>query len=281
MNQEFRETYPNGSFIGFQVSEWLTSRQSPYQMIDFLRTQSHGVLLALDGLVQLTEADEYVYHEMMAHIPLLVHTDPKQVLIIGGGDGGTAREVCRHASVQHVDMCEIDGMVVELCKQFLPSTAIGMKDTRVKVTIDDGIEFVKQSKDQFYDVIIVDSSDPVGPGVGLFNGAFYQDVYRILKPNGIVVAQGESPLYQLTAVKNLRQAMKAVFPITATYLASIPTYPSGLWSFAFASKSFQPNQFNKSRSEEISKHCKYYNSEVHFASFALPNHIRNEIGENS
>lgn len=277
MHQEFRETYENSAFLGFVVEEWLTTEQSPYQKIECFRSRSHGVVLALDGLVQLTQEDEFIYHEMLVHIPMLVHPDPKQILIIGGGDGGSAREVIKHTSVNKVDMCEIDERVVEVCKKYLPTTAIGMSDPKVKVIIGDGIEFVKKTKEDSYDVIIIDSSDPIGPGVGLFNTAFYQDVYRILTPNGLVVAQGESPVYQMTAVKNLRDAMKAVFPITATYLASIPTYPSGLWSFAYAAKKLEPKNFDRNRAKMIASQCGYYNEEIHLASFALPNFIQKNL----
>ncbi|MDK9701005.1 MAG: polyamine aminopropyltransferase [bacterium] len=275
--QEFRETYEGGCFLGFAVEERFVDQQSKFQRIELMRTKSHGVMLALDGLVQLTERDEYVYHEMISHVPLLVHPSPKKVLIIGGGDGGTAREVARHPEVEHVDMCEIDGSVVELCTVYFPTTAIGMKDPKVHVTVGDGIDWVRQTPNETYDVVIIDSSDPVGPGVGLFNSAFYSQVKRILRPGGVVVAQGESPLYQAEAVKALRNAMREVFPITATYLASIPTYPSGLWSFAYASETVNPLAVNLERAHEITKGCKYYNTAIHAAAFALPTHLHWEL----
>ncbi len=274
---EYRETYEDGCFLGFAVEEKLASEQSQYQKIELFRSTSHGVVLALDGLIQLTERDEYVYHEMITHVPLLVHPDAQKVLIIGGGDGGTARETAKHEEVQHIDMCEIDGRVVELCKKHFPSTAVGMANPKVHVTVGDGIEWVKKSANNTYDVVIIDSSDPVGPGVGLFNSAFYGEVLRILKPSGVVVAQGESPLYQVNAVRNLRKAMREVFPITATYLASIPTYPSGLWSFAFASKGIEPSEIDHVRAKAITQTCKYYNEAVHRAAFALPTHLIEEL----
>ncbi len=277
MTSEFRETYEGGCFFGFSVTEMLATQQSSFQKIDLFRSTSHGVVLALDGLIQLTERDEYVYHEMISHVPLLVHPDPERVLIIGGGDGGTAREVSRHSLVKHIDMCEIDGMVVDLCKIHFPSTAVGMDHPKVNVTIGDGIEWVKQSADHSYDVVIIDSSDPVGPGIGLFNAAFYNQVKRILRQNGVVVAQGESPLYQAPAVRNLRRAMREVFPITATYLASIPTYPSGLWSFAYASLGIEPFEIDHHRAKAITSESKYYNEGIHHAAFALPTHLYKEL----
>ena len=277
MTSEYRETYEGGCFLGFAVEEFLATDQSKFQKIELFRSTSHGVVLALDGLIQLTERDEYVYHEMISHVPLLVHPDPQHVLIIGGGDGGTAREAARHDCVSRVDMCEIDGTVVELCKKHFPTTSIGMAQPKVHVTIGDGIEWVKNVKDGSYDVVIIDSSDPVGPGVGLFNAAFYGQVKRILKANGVVVAQGESPLYQAAAVRNLRQAMREVFPVTATYLASIPTYPSGLWSFAYASNGIEPFEIDHVRAKEIAMHSKYYNEGIHRAAFALPTHLQKEL----
>ncbi|MCX7834833.1 MAG: polyamine aminopropyltransferase [bacterium] len=280
MKQEYREVYENMSFFGFTVEEWFVNTQSSFQKIECFRSKSHGVVLALDGLIQLTEQDEFIYHEMLVHIPMLVHPNPKNVLIIGGGDGGSAREVCLHTCVERVDMCEIDGQVIETCKQYLKCTATGMNHPKVNVMVGDGIEFVKQAKDNSYDVVIVDSSDPVGPGVGLFNSIFYRDVFRILTTNGIVVAQGESPFYQIAAVRNLRKAMQEVFPITATYLANIPTYPSGLWSFAYAAKTLSPKQFSQQRASLIASQCKYYNEEIHLASFVLPNLVKKSIGMN-
>jgi spermidine synthase len=279
MITEYRETYEKGCFLGFAVEEMLATETSQFQKIDLFRSSSHGVVMALDGLIQLTERDEYVYHEMISHVPLLVHPDPQHVLIIGGGDGGTAREVSKHPEVKHVDMCEIDGKVVELCKKHFPSTAIGMENQKVQVTVGDGIEWVKKAPNNSYDVVIIDSSDPVGPGVGLFNATFYREVLRILKPSGVVVAQGESPLYQVSAVRNLRKAMREVFPITSTYLASIPTYPSGLWSFAFASKGIEPFEVDHVRAKQITQTCKYYNEAIHRASFALPTHLIEELSE--
>ena len=191
-------------FLGlrFKVENVLFSGKSDFQTVDVVETKGHGKMLLNDGLIMVTERDEFAYHDMISHLPLFVHPNPKNVLVIGGGDGGTAREVIRHKSVEKCTMVEIDAMVVEACKEHIPQTASALDNPKINLIIGDGVQFVKETKEKF-DVIIVDSTDPIGPAQPFFGEAFYQDVFNCLTDDGIVVSQGESSWYAMDIQQSL------------------------------------------------------------------------------
>ncbi len=280
MGVTFTEFYPevDGAFT-IQVSKVLYNEQSPYQKIDIVESPQFGRVLLLDDMVMLTERDEFIYHEMIAHVPLFVHPNPRQVLVIGGGDGGTVRELLRHETVQHVDLVDIDEMVTKACLKFIPSVAGKLLSERVNCVFRDGVKFVKETGKR-YDIIIVDSTDPDTVGEGLFTREFYQDCYRILNDDGILVNQSESPAWQQHAMKSIIRKLKSVFDQLYFYQAHIPTYPSGHWAFGFATKKYHPvTDFLRERYQQLNLTCKYYNSEIHEAAFALPTFFREMIDE--
>ena len=265
--------------LGFRVKKTLFSGQSEFQSVDVVETVGHGRMLFNDGLVMLSEKDEFIYHDMICHVPLFVHPDPKQVLVIGGGDGGTAREVLRHKAVEHCTMVEIDEMVVNACKEFIPQTAACLNDERLTLVIDDAVKFVAET-DQKFDVILVDSTDPIGPAAPLFGGEFYENLKNCLNSSGVVVSQGESPFYQVPMQKTLMSVLNQAFPVVSIYTFSNLTYPGGLWSFTFASKGLHPlKDFDSARIEKSGLSFQYYNEATHRAAFGLPQFMLNNIGE--
>jgi spermidine synthase len=222
----------------------------------------------------LTEAHEFIYHEMLVHVPLFSHPDPRRVLIVGGGDGGTAREVLKHESVKRVDMVEIDEEVVKVSKRYLPDLACELDNPRLKLTFQDAVEFIKD-KVELYDIVLVDSTDPIGPGEGLFNRSFYRDVYRSLKANGIISVQSESPFSIAREVPQIFGKLSSVFPAVHLYWCPIPCYPYGTWSFTFGSKDRALPQLRRSSAvERMERALRYYNREIHRACFILPNFMR-------
>jgi spermidine synthase len=262
----------------------LYNQRSAFQKVQVYDTFEYGKMLVLDEKVMTTEKDEFAYHEMVAHVPLLAHAHPKRVLIIGGGDGGTAREVLKHNSVEEVVVVEIDGDVVKVCQEHLPEMAGSFMDERVTLKIEDGIAYIQQVADASFDVIIVDSTDPEGPAEGLFGHTFYQHVYRALGQGGIVVVQGESPLFNRETFKDIRSCHADIFGSenVHTYLVHIPTYPSGMWSFGFASKGVHP--INDAHEADIQaftacNDLKYYNADVHKAAFVLPNFVKELVSQ--
>ncbi len=275
---QYKEFYKNKTGLTIGIEEVLFSKKTPFQKVEILKTDSWGNLMTIDDMVMLSEEDEFVYHEMLAHVGLNAHPNPERVLIIGGGDGGTAREVMKHASVKQVDMVEIDEVVVEASKQFLPEVG-DWNNPKLNLLIEDGIEFLKKVKG-LYDVIIIDGSDPVGPAEGLFNKAFYQSCYNALNENGVLTTQTESPWVESYhgSMNKVFKALSELFEESSMYLSFIPLYPSGMWSMGFASKGL--NHISDDvlvRAEEFSKqhraNLKYYNAEIHKASFALPNFV--------
>ena len=274
----YQERHNDEIALGLHVKGVLHSVQSPFQRVDIIDTTGFGRVMTLDGLMMVTERDEFVYHEMIAHVPLMVHPNPKRVLIIGGGDGGTLREVLRHDCVEEAVLCEIDGEVVEAARKFLPFVAVGLNHPRAKVHIGDGVEFVRNSDAGSFDIVIVDSTDPIGPGVGLFSGDFYKQVNRILRPGGIAMAQCESPWENAIDLKkvygNLKDGFKAVYSMVGT----IPTYPFGFWSWAFASDTAHPfEKINLNRAHAIEKASRYYNTDMHRGAFCLPNFLKQRL----
>ena len=259
--------------LATRIQQTLYSGKSDFQEIAVVESEHFGRMLVLDGVFQTSIADEFVYHEMIAHVPLLTHPKPRRVLVIGGGDGGTVREVVKHQSVEKVVMVEIDGMVVEVAKQYLPeiaSTLIG-KNPKLDLRIDDGIKHVREMEN-YYDVIIVDCSDPIGPGAGLFNYEFYQQAFKALKADGIFVQQTESPFIHTELIKAVWKDISSLFPYTNLYLAAIPLYPSGTHCFTMGSKKYDPTVVDTSNLPALQ--TRYFNQDIYKSCFALPNFIR-------
>jgi len=264
-------------FMGItcKVKKTLAVEQTDYQSLAVIDTDQFGTMLVLDGAVQTTMEDEFIYHEMITHVPLFTHLNPLKVLVIGGGDGGAIREILKHKSVEKAYLVEIDGRVVENSKTYLPEISCALSDPRCEVLIKDGIEFIANNKGKF-DVIMVDSTDPVGPAVGLFSGGFYRLVYEALKEDGLFVAQTESPFFNKELIRQTNKDIRAIFPITRLYLASIPTYPSGLWSFTMGSKIYDPLQIDRSKLCEVPD-TRYFTPEIFEAVFKLPRFVRDLI----
>lgn len=264
---------------------WFTEKQTPelaiscsvkstvfrvktkYQDLAVFDTYQYGRLLALDGVIMTTEADEFFYHEMITHVAMNTHPRPEQVLVIGGGDGGSVRQVLKHPAVKRVVLAEIDEGVINASRRYLPTISAGLADPRVKIEITDGIIYVREHPNE-YDVIIVDSTDPVGPAVGLFAHEFYQSVFRALRTDGIMVAQTESPVVNKEMIKKIWANLKGVFPITRMYLGIVPTYPTGLWSYTLGSKG--PDPLAVPAEKFVPLETKYYTPDLHRAAFILP-----------
>jgi len=262
--------------LSCRIKETLFSGKSDFQSIAVVDSHEFGRMLVLDGVFQTSIFDEYIYHEMIAHVPLFTHPQPKKVLVIGGGDGGAVREIVRHASVETVEMVEIDGMVVDVSKKFLPEISAAMRKPhpKLKLEIGDGIAHMKEAEN-FYDVIIVDCSDPIGPGVGLFSRDFFRDVHRALKPDGLFVQQTESPFYHQPLISRIYRDIADFFPVTKLYLTNIPLYPGGLHSFMLGSKQYDPA--TAPLPKKLPFATRYYNQELHRSCFALPNFVKDLI----
>jgi spermidine synthase len=271
------EKYKDIYAMKYKVEKVLFSGKSDFQSVDVVETKGYGKMLLNDGLVMVTERDEFIYHDMIAHVPLFVHPNPKNVLIIGGGDGGSAREVLRHSNVEKCTMVEIDKMVVDACKEFIPQTSKDLNHPKMNLLIADGLDFVKNTKEKF-DVILVDSTDPIGPAQPLFGKEFYQDIFNCLNVDGLVVSQGESGFYEAPMQNKLLSLLSDLFPLTTLYNFSNLTYPGGLWSFTFASKGPHPlKDFKEDRVEQSGLEFGYYNEDIHKASFSLPNFMKKNL----
>ncbi|MDX1652547.1 MAG: polyamine aminopropyltransferase [Brumimicrobium sp.] len=262
------------------TGEVLHDVQTDYQRVRILESPKYGKLLTLDDMFMTTEKDEFHYHEMIAHPAIFAHKNVKNVLVIGGGDGGTVREVLRHEGIEKVTMVEIDGEVIEACKKHLPSIAASFDHPKLDLIVGDGIDYVKNAKPESYDLIIVDGSDPVGPAEGLFSVSFYNNCYKALKKEGILVAQGESPKFNENAFADVHDTIKGLFGENNAHVALfyVPTYPTGMWSFQFGLKSDKLS-LKDIDTEKIDafvkeKGLKYYNAEIHIAALALPNFVK-------
>lgn len=264
--------------MGFRNARILFSKVSPLQRVEIVETAGHGRMLLLDGIVMLTERDEFIYHEMIAHVPLFVHPRAGKVLIIGGGDGGTAREVLKHRSVERVVLVEIDVAVVEASREFLPKVSGALDDPRLDLVIGDGIGYAAETNERF-DIVIVDSTDPVGPGVGLFGRPFYDHIVRILTPQGILITQAESPFYDSGAQEAMFAGQRPLFARLHMYLYTTLSYPGGLYAFGFASRGLCPlADFDSQRAATSGIVTRYYNTGIHQAAFMLPTFVTETIG---
>ncbi|MGH1336646.1 MAG: polyamine aminopropyltransferase [Aureispira sp.] len=258
----------------------LYSANTPYQRVRVLESYAYGKTLVIDNMVMATEKDEFIYHEMIAHVPTFIHGAPKKILVIGGGDGGTIRELFKHECVEHITMVEIDEKVVEASTLHLPQLSCEFDNPKLDLRIQDGIAFLKECGTEQYDMIVIDGSDPEGPAKGLFSASFYKDVYRALKPNGVLNLQSEGPLFNTNAFLELNRCLKEIFGVdsVACYLAYISTYPTGMWSFTTAVKgaTLNPLQFDLAAAAIFSEQeqLKYYTPEIHYAAYALPPFVK-------
>ena len=261
--------------FSIKIDRQLFTGQSEFQRVDVFDSKEFGRFLTLDGFMMLTEKDEFIYHEMMVHVPMAVRPDIKHVLVIGAGDGGVVRELTGYRGIGHIDLVEIDELVVEVCKKYLPSTACRLDDPRVTIHYEDGLKYIRRFEDA-YDLIIVDSTDPFGPGEGLFTKEFYGNCYKALTQRGVMVNQHESPFYpeDAQAMQRAHKRIVESFPMAKVYQAHIPTYPSGHWLFGFASKKYHPVQdLQAARWNALGLKTRYYNTRLHAGAFALPTYV--------
>ena len=271
----FSEQHTPHVKLSIKVERQLYSAQSEFQRIDVFDSQEFGRFLTLDGYMMLTEKDEFIYHDMITHVPMAVHPNPRKILIIGAGDGGVTRELTRYNHVEHIDLVEIDKMVIDVCKEYLPKTSCALDDPRVHIHYEDGLKYIRSCENK-YDVIIVDSTDPFGPGESLFTKEFYGSCFKALREDGIMVNQHESPFYDedIAAMQRAHKRIKDCFPISRVYQAHIPTYPSGHWLFGFASKKYHPiADLNVETWKKFGLKTRYYNLNLHRGAFYLPTYV--------
>lgn len=279
----FNETLYDALGQSFRIDKVYFENKTEHQHLMIFHNAVLGRVMVLDGVVQTTEKDEFVYHEMMAHVPLFAHGNARQVLIVGGGDGGMLREVLKHESVEQVTMVEIDGAVIDMAKTYLPNHSQGaFDDARADIVIADGMDFVRDTR-QSFDVIISDSTDPIGPGEILFSEGFYAQCKRILKPGGIVVTQNGVAFFQLDEVQTTAKRLSQHFADATFYSAAVPTYYGGIMTFAWGSNepALRTTDIEtlQQRFNASAVHTRYYTPELHKASFALPKYIVDAIAE--
>ena len=277
MNMELWYTENQTENVNFsmKVKNHLYSAESDFQKIDIIDTYEFGRVLVIDNWTMVTEKDEFIYHEMITHVALATNPNIKNVLVIGAGDGGTVRELTRYHNILNIDMVEIDKLVVEACIEHLPFTSCKLNDPRVNLYFEDGIKFVKD-KNNLYDLIIVDSTDPIGPGEGLFTTEFYTNCFNALTEKGILINQCESPYYDNNAydMKRSYGKLNKLFDICKAYQYHMPTYPSGHMIFCIASKELEPvSDLNSESWNSLGLTTKYYNTDIHKGAFALPNYV--------
>ena len=275
----FTEEHTPTVRFSIKVNEHIFTRKSEFQQIDVFDSEEFGRFFALDGMIMLTEKDEFIYHEMITHVAMATNPAVRRVLIVGGGDGGTARELTRYKTIEHIDMVEIDEMVVEVCREYLNFTSCGMDDERVDIHFQDGLKFIRSKKNE-YDLIIVDSTDPFGPGEGLFTREFYGNCFKALNKDGILVNQHESPYYDYYshAMQRAHTHVAELFPVCRVYQVHIPVYPSGHWLFGFASKKFDPLRDLKAKAwNALGLKTNYYNTDIHAGAFAIPNYVKHKL----
>ena len=264
-----------------RVNRHLYSKKSEYQQIDIFDTPEFGRVLALDGNVMLTERDEFIYDEMITHVPMSVHKNAKDILVIGAGDGGVVKELTRYDRVERIDLVEMDGEVIEACRAYLPENACRLDDSRVHIYFDNALRFIRRCSNE-YDLIIVDSNDPFGPSEGYFTREFYGICYNALREDGIMVNQQGSPFYKHDAEAMQRSHKRIVntFPISRVYQAHIPTYAAGYWLFGFASKKYHPvDDFEARQWQALRLSTNYYTTKLHIGSFYLPAYLEKMLEE--
>ncbi len=269
MDHWFHETFGDIQ-SGWRVKEVLYHQRSQFQDVVVLDTVQFGRMLVLDGAVMTTEVDECAYHEMLVHPPLLTHPNPKRVCVVGGGDGGTVREVLKHRTVQRVVLAEIDEDVITVCKEFMPTLAGALSDPRVEIRIGDGAKYLDAHKAEF-DAVLSDSTDPIGPGAVLFENSYFKAARDALLPGGLFVTQCKSLWVDADTARDAEARLKRYFKKVLPYISTIPTYPSGSWSFLFASDGDDPRQkYDAVRQAEIVKTTRYYTPAHQAGGFAVP-----------
>lgn len=277
----FSENHTPDVKLSLRVDRQLYSKKSIYQKIDVLETPEFGKVLVLDGNIMLTERDEFIYDEMITHVPMAVHPNIKKVLVIGIGDGGVVRELTRYEQIKRIDLVEMDEMVAEACRQYLPDNACRLDDARVHISYGNALKFIRRCEDK-YDLIIVDSNDPFGPSEGLFTREFYGNCYKALKEDGIMVNQQGSPFYaeDATAMQRSHKHIASTFPICRVYQAHIPTYAAGYWLFGFASKKYHPiDDLDTERWNSQHLRTRYYTTRLHVGAFYLPAFLEEMLEE--
>jgi len=255
--------------LGLRIEDVLFNKQSKYQHILVVYTKQYGRVLVLDGAIQLTEKDEFCYHEMMAHLVLCAHPEPKKVLVIGGGDGGVVREVLKHDTVESVTLVDIDEEVIRASKTFFPTVSCALEDERVNIMPMDALVFVKEHRDEF-DIAIIDSTDPVDFASGLFEQSFFKDVHSALTESGMMIAQTESPFAEPELLYDAVMGLRNTFEKAFLAWGAVPTYPTGLWTYAVGSKKFDPRIQRRS----APKGLKYYSDAMHSLAFELPPFVK-------
>lgn len=277
----YSEYYTPSARFSIKVKHQLHFEKSDFQTIAVFDSEDFGRFLTLDGVMMLTERDEFIYHEMITHPAMAVNPHIRRVLVIGAGDGGVLRELSKYPLIEAIDVVEIDARVVAVCREYLPGTACGLDDPRVQLHIQDGLRFVRH-KGNAYDLIIVDSTDPFGPGEVLFTREFYGNCLMALKENGILVNQNESPFYKEDALsmQSAHRCISRIFPVSEIFQAHIPTYPSGHWLFGFASKGLHPlADLRQAEWERLGISTRYYNTQLHRGAFCLPNYVKEQLND--
>ena len=258
--------------LSLRLDRHLYSVQSDYQQIDVFESREFGRVLALDGNIMLTERDEFIYDEMMAHVPMAVHPGIRNVLVIGAGDGGVIKALTRYDRIESIDLVEMDPLVLDVCRKYLPGNACRLDDERVHIYTGNGLKFIRRCENK-YDLIVVDSTDPFGPSEGLFTKEFYGNCYKALRDDGIMVNQQGSPFYaeDANAMQRSHKRIAETFPISRVFQAHIPTYAAGYWLFGFASKKYHPiDDLNKEAWNALGLKTRYYTTRLHVGAFYLP-----------
>ena len=261
--------------LSLRVERQIFSQQSEVQRIDVFESKEFGRILSLDGHIMLTERDEFIYDEMITHVPMAVHKEAKHILVLGAGDGGVVRELTRYDRVEHIDLVEMDPLVVEVCRQYLPQNASRLDDPRVEIHYENGLKFLRRCENKF-DLIIVDSNDPFGPMETFFTREFYGYCYKALREDGIMVNQQGSPFYEedARACQRSHKRIVSTFPVSRVYQAHIPTYAAGYWLFGFASKKYHPvDDFDAASWSVLGLKTKYYTTKLHRGAFYLPAYL--------
>lgn len=277
----FSESHTPDVKLSLKVKKQLYSRKSDYQKIDVFDTQEFGKVLALDGNIMLTERDEFIYNEMIVHVPMAVHPGIKRVLVIGVGDGGVVGELTRYERIKRIDLVEMDEQVAEACRQYLPANAGRLDDERVHIYYENALKYIRRCEDK-YDLIIVDSNDPFGPAEGLFTREFYGNCFKALKSDGIMVNQQGSPFYaeDADAMQRSHKRIVNTFPISRVYQAHIPSFAAGYWLFGFASKKYHPiDDLNVEEWNSLHLKTKYYTTRLHKGAFYLPAFLEEMLQE--
>ncbi len=272
----FTEEFVPGMRFSLRIQRTLFSGKSRYQKIDVIETEMFGRVLLLDNYTMFSEKDEFVYHEMLVHPPLLAHPGARRVCVVGGGDGGAVRELLKHPGLESIVLCEIDDEVIRVCKEYFPDMAASLSDPRVTVNIEDAVGYIRQQRNEF-DIILADTTDPTGPAVALFEEPFYASVKKALRPNGIFIGQIESLFLRGTVIPRVMKALRGRFKDCRLYGATIPTYPTGYWNFVWASDGVDPFTVDEERQRQVATTCRYYTPDHQRAAFVLPEFAKESI----